>query len=293
MLIDKGNRTRYSSSVCLNTGHLTVDILGKCVKMKSDMEERCDKKENAQSKPMIGKVIHYSVDDVYEILQELTEHRADYASIFECKRLAALRELHNKYDAKFSMYCFERADGYHISNVTTKFRAEFEHNSDWLTFGYHGRDRKTKFHEGFPLEEFKKSYENVEQAMIAFAGKVSLCHVIRLHFFMCTAQQKQFLKEKGIVALLASDDARISYDLSEEENTHLCKERLFDKDLFYYKTDIRLEQVTDMQASLRQMEGLGHVVVFTHEYELDNQLEKLEETIRFFARQGYVSSFLA
>ena len=255
------------------------------------MVEKCSNDIIIQPKPTLGKTVHYSFDDVYEILRELTEHSADYASIFDCRRLAALRKLHKKYDAKFSMFCFEEAAGYHISNVTTKFRAEFERNSDWLKFGYHGKDRQTKFHEGFPLEEFRKSYENAEQAIIAFAGKASLCKTIRLHFFMCTTQQKQFLKEKGIVALLASDDARVSYDLSKEENSQLQRECLFEKGLFYYKTDMRLELVADVWAEFQMIQDLEHVVVFTHEYELDNQLEKLEEVIRLFWQQGYVSSF--
>jgi len=203
-----------------------------------------------------------------------------------------LRELHEKYNAKFSMFCFEEAEGYHIGNVTTRFREEFERNSDWLKFGYHGKSRQTRFQQGFPLEEFRRSYENVEQAIIAFAGKASICHTIRLHYFMCTAQQKLFLREKGVVALLASDDDRVSYDLSEEENKSLCRERLFEKKMFYYKTDMRLEHVEDIQTEIDMMQGLEHVVIFTHEYELEKQLGKLETAIQAFAQQGYVSCFL-
>ena len=270
---------------------MIVDIPGKCVKMESDMEEGCNRHLTAPARPVSGQIVNYSIDDVYEVLQELTEHSADYAGIFDCKRLAALRELHRKYGAKFSMFCFEEAIGYHISSVTTKFQREFRRNSDWLKFGYHGKDYQTKFHQEYPLKDFGKSYENVERAIAAFAGEISLCHTIRLHFFMCTEEAKVFLREKGIVGLLAADDARVSYDLSKEESACLDKERLFEKGLSYYKTDMRLEHVEDMQASLRSMQGLERVVIFTHEYELGHQLGKLEEAIRFFSQQGYVSSF--
>lgn len=250
-----------------------------------------DMKQKENSKPAAGKTVNYSFDDTYEILQELTEHEEEYDSIFECEKLAALRSLHEAYDVKFSMFCFEQADGYEIGNVTTRFQKEFEENSDWLRFGYHGKDRATKFDDTFSKEEFETSYSRVEQAITAFAGKESVCHTIRLHYFMCTQEEKEFLKKNGITGLFAADDERVSYDLTEEENLALNQERFFEKELFYYKTDLRLENVTDLETELEQLQGLEHAVIFTHEYELDRQLAKLEKTIQWFKEQGYTSSF--
>ena len=81
--------------------------------------------------------IHCSVDDTLWIFKDLTEHK-EYVSIFENPILNKIKELHLKFGAVFTCYCFFNAwYNFTLADATDRFTKEFEKNADWLKFGFH------------------------------------------------------------------------------------------------------------------------------------------------------------
>ena len=71
---------------------------------------------------------HFSVDDVFDSLVNLTEN--DYESIFEEEHFRFLKELHDSYDIVVSCYVFFENDDLNLTNITDKYaeigKIEFE-----------------------------------------------------------------------------------------------------------------------------------------------------------------------
>lgn len=72
--------------------------------------------------------IHCSVDDTLWIFKDLTEHK-EYVSIFENPILNKIKELHLKFGAVFTCYCFFNAwYNFTLADATDRFTKEFEKN---------------------------------------------------------------------------------------------------------------------------------------------------------------------
>jgi len=79
----------------------------------------------------------------------------------------------------------------------------------------------------------------------------------------------------------ADSSDRTNYYLSDKQNKRLQKNGyILDKEVNipFYKTDIRLENVEDMQEVKNVMED-KNLVVFTHEWKIDNEIKEKIKTI--------------
>lgn len=76
------------------------------------------------------KVFHLSFDDVINVFRDLTINESNYNSLFENSTLGWLKELHEKYGIVVSCFVYYRDGDFCLENCTTKFKTEFENNSD-------------------------------------------------------------------------------------------------------------------------------------------------------------------
>ena len=127
------------------------------------------------------KVVHISFDDVEDVFNDIISHETEYTSIFDNKFLSRLREYHYKYDAKFTLYTYEKATGYNLAEFPTKYRSEFIKNSDWLKIGFHWL--RPDFEKNVSVEKFSKSFFIVDSLIKNFAGDKTLTSTLRLHYF--------------------------------------------------------------------------------------------------------------
>lgn len=104
--------------------------------------------------PVFGKkIMHISFDDTNNAFADLTTNANTYTSLFDSPFFAVLKEMHDTYGAVFSCYCFysvytDDTRGtlvFTLANCTTKFKDEFEANSDWLRFGFHSIDNYKEY----------------------------------------------------------------------------------------------------------------------------------------------------
>lgn len=253
-------------------------------------------KEIPPNNNSLDKIAHVSFDDVYEVLIDITEKANYYDSVFENSFLGALKAMHDEYNAKFTLYVYERVPvkGYDISEVTRKFRQELSDNSDWLRFGYHSIEPTTSFNAGVNLDEFITSFNKVNAMIRCFAGENAVSSILRLNYFQGSPEIIRYLKDNGVTGLLCADDDRISYDLTKEQYSELKGNEFIEKDgMFYYNTDFRFDGKKFTTYEMLKLRNQEVLVVFMHEWALGGRgLDKLKMGIAWLYKNGYRFSLL-
>lgn len=233
--------------------------------------------------------VHISVDDVTGILRDITVHH--YSAVFENPILADMYWFYLKYGAKFSLYCFADQEIL-LSQVTDRYREELAEENHWLKFGFHAGNKQSNYKMLASEEEracLREQIHMVQDNICRFAHEDSVCHTVRLHFFAGSKETVEELEKQGISALLAADDDRISYYLTEEENRALRASEsgfLQKGNMKFYRTDIRYEKTEDILAALEARKQQERIVIFTHEYEWIKQRKKIETSLAWMKEHG-------
>ena len=136
------------------------------------MAQEKEEKTAGQEKAEKGKgKIHFSIDDFFTAFIDLTENRKEYSSLFEQPVFSFFKRLHQDYQAVFSCFCFyeEGKDGRNLAQVTDVFREEFQENSDWLRFGFHGLNSganygSTRFQTGECRADYRQAGADYEKS---------------------------------------------------------------------------------------------------------------------------------
>lgn len=240
----------------------------------------------------IPKRAHFSIDDATQIFQDIAFH--EYESIFENEVLGKLRNLHEEYGLKATLYVFGKLDTYDLADFPDTYKTEFEDNADWLKIGFHSITETSPEEEGVTTKEFAEGIEKVNQEILDFAGEASLAHVLRLHYWYATDEMVQILKKEGVEGLLCGNDSDSCYNLAKEQAENLLRSRdgIRPGELSYYVTDIRLEKTDDILKALDAHKCDRLVVVFTHVWCFKENEEKLEETATLLKKYGYKYTFL-
>ncbi|MBO4950894.1 MAG: hypothetical protein J6E38_07765 [Clostridia bacterium] len=160
-------------------------------------------------------------DDVIWLFRDLT--RGNYDSIFDHFYLKVFKEAHEKYGLKVQMNVFYRTDYFYgtdeftLSEMTDKYKAEFEACSDWLRFGYHS---KQEFPD-YPLinisyEDMTKDFLSIKNEVIRFAGEKSFSNVVCSHWRPISKAGCRALADNGIVLINSTggDTRELEEDLS-------------------------------------------------------------------------------
>lgn len=240
----------------------------------------------------IPKYTHFSIDDATQIFQDISFH--GYESIFENEVLGKLRDLHEEYGLKVTLYVFGKLDTYNLADFPGTYKKEFEDSADWLKIGFHSMTETSPEEEGVTTKEFAEGIEKVNQEILDFAGEESLAHVLRLHYWYATDEMVRELRRQGIVALLCNDSDEISYNLSANENKNMrySRDGKIRKNIMYYITDMRLEKTDNISDFFGAKKNDRIFVFFTHAWCFMENEEKLEETARLLEKYGYKYTFL-
>ena len=97
--------------------------------------------------------IHLSIDDIGKSLTWLANYKPD--SIFDMRLYGTLLQWHKEYEAKFTLYCFPIDSNILTQEMLLSYADEFRINSNWLRFGYHGRN-ETRFCDDGQYAEYRK-----------------------------------------------------------------------------------------------------------------------------------------
>ncbi len=238
--------------------------------------------------------IQLSIDDTADILRELTVR--SYASIFEEERLAFLKGLHEEYGATVSLYAFYQGEnGFALSGVPTRYKAEWRANANWLRLGAHSTHKKSSF----AGEDGVAEYERIYQEFMRFAGKECIDPCFRPHFFVIAPAVLRTLREKDLASgVHCPDDERACHSFTAEEEQTLAAEGYLCKEgIAYIKTQTRLENLSEetFDNFLAGLNGKKFVSVFTHESCLAYEviLKRLQAVCAYAKGRGFVFAFPA
>lgn len=202
--------------------------------------------------------IHLSIDDVWYSFEALFCKKI--TSIFDVPLFNILYKYHLKFDLKTTLYVVASNEGKNILEYDTRFRKEFEKNSDWLKFALHCTKLTSNQNEAY--EDYFKFLDKLEEIV----GYSTMSTIVRLHGFNCPPEIIEKMDSKNIRLLLCADDVRNNYGLTTTENNIILKQHYLQKDnLTYIKTAFRLEN--HIFTKIKQKESkLPVLPVFTHEY---------------------------
>lgn len=190
--------------------------------------------------------LHISVDDSINVFREISI--ANPTSIFDNARLAVYKEMHDKYGACFSLFCFYQnsTNTFNLSQMPATWKAEFIANSHWLKFGFHGVDSTTDY-TTISLTDGVEHYTRIINEINRFAGYSSIDNMPRFSMFKGNKTLYSELKKYGLIGVLAADDTRADDSgLTTSEQTALrSADDYYNYEIgFYYvRTSPRLDAV--------------------------------------------------
>lgn len=248
------------------------------------------------------KFIHFSIDDVINIFEDIEKHH--YDSIFENRTLNYLKKMHDLYGLKVSMNCFYAKGGFNLSMCSEKYKNQYEKNSSWLKFGFHALDGNVDYN-NLSMKQSIRDFNLVMTNLSRIVGEKSIDNVIRIHQYHAKEGFVSFLSKNGVEGLLSPDDERFAYYLDSTKSSYIRQFDYYNDKLncmMFYQTDARLEQVKSVNEKLTKISNdslIGRQInIFTHEWLIDLRFKgwkmkrKIKEVCEFAVNSNYEFVFL-
>lgn len=246
----------------------------------------------------------FTVDDNIRCLKELTHHA--YGSIFEHPYLNMYKRLHKKYGLKVQLNLFYAVEGFDLSDMTDRYKNEWQDHSDWLKLSFHSRVENVKPYELSQYDEVYGDCQNVQREIVRFASASVLGRTTTLHYCLATHQGIRALKDNGVEGLLGlygkEDSPRLSYQNTAEECSLIRRGELVSRNsISYAGIDIVLNSYSaeEILSQLSELKYRDFIKVMIHEqyfysdyhrYQQDFE-EKLCATFGFLTENGFSSIF--
>lgn len=266
--------------------------------LRSDMKEGLIALNDHIAAAETEKWIHFSLDDSIGVLQDITDNQ--YDSIFENEELGQLKRLHDSYGLVVSLYFFYEKNGFDLSMATDKYSAEFSENADWLKVGFHSYDE----HTDYAAESGQKALNDynavLKELLRVTGGYECIDHIPRVHLYagnedvirswLGSAESGDEVLQRPRGYLSADDDRDVYLFDSDQSNYISQQDYYYDiwNDLYFVPTDIRLENVDDLELALTERADDEYLIIFTHEWALDADIyAKIEECCKFAQERGF------
>lgn len=251
------------------------------------------------------KTFCFTVDDNIRCLKEITESGCE--SIFDHPYLAMYRRLHEQFDLKVQLNLFNRCEGFDLSKMSDRYRAEWEQNADWLKLSFHSELENVKPYEFSGYDEVYEHCRRVHEQIVRFASPAALAKTTTVHYCEATAEGLRALADNGVRGLLGlygtEEKPRSSYGIHDSEQVEKLRggEILKLGDIYHGSIDIVMNCFGKCQvlAQLKDLSSREHIRVMIHEqyfyadygrYQPDFE-QKIGAAFRFLTENGYVSSF--
>jgi hypothetical protein len=255
-----------------------------------------------------------SIDDNIWFLRDL--HQNNSASLFDNSYLAFLKNVHDTYGTKIHLNLFYQTEGFNLSQLSDRYKAEWEANAHWLRLSFHALGE-------FPDQPYiNAGYEKVKADCILvdneikrFAGKASMGSFTTIHWGEATREGARAVKEQGYHGLLGyfglyPELPGVSYYLAEEKMQRVNKRFVWkddEEDMVFVRTSIVLDrEKTDSIVPLldnyqKNNNQPPYLDMLVHEqyyypdyfnYQPDYK-EKIMIAVKWAVDHGYEPAFLA
>lgn len=219
---------------------------------------------------------HFSVDDVFDALLEVSDQRMP---LFAHPFFQALAHVHDVFGTHVHLYLFYQKR----LSMTTRSLAEVSgtlqedfRDTDWLHLGPHALDNETPPYAQTPVQQMA-TFEAIYAEIARFTGRPTTSRWVRLHYFSEAYELAAYFRAKGVEALLSTDKAAISYRLPPDVQARLRDTGTADyQGMTFVRSHWRIETLVqhgftaprvyhELAAILARQR---YVVILTHEYEL-------------------------
>jgi len=225
---------------------------------------------------------HFSVDDVFESLIEVTDKNIKLQNHWFFKQLYYLWK---KYRIKTCCNLF------YEGKVNGKVRSlkdiksiKDEIKNGWIFFGPHALNKKTP-----PFSQNKvnqiKTFNRIYEEINRFAGKKSISNYVRLHYYSESYELSKYWKSKGVRGLFSTDRSIGSHRMSKKIGESLLKNGHANyKNLNFFRTDFRIEWLSRIKENKNQkiekmfkkkVDQKNYIVIYSHENELRLKKNKI------------------
>lgn len=170
-----------------------------------------------------------SLDDNIFFLKDISENANRYKSIFDNPYLGFLKQVHNKYGTKIHINIYYETDGFNLSQLTDKFKNEWQANSGWLRLSFHAyANEPDRPYMNASYEKVRSDCEKVVAQIRRFAGDEMTGPVTTLHWGEATVEGCRGLRDAGYKCLpcdfnVDNNLAPCSFYLDVDQRRHINK----------------------------------------------------------------------
>lgn len=246
----------------------------------------------------------FTVDDNIRFFKEIMEN--GFESVFDHPYLKMYKRLHEKFGLKVQLNLFYQVDGFDLSMMSDKYRAEWENNSDWLKMSFHSKKEEGIPYEFSGYDEVYGECAAVNREIVRFASRKVLADTTTIHFCRTTDEGLKALKDNGIKGLLGlfgnNEKPRTSYSIPDRDASIIRKGEIIEHSgVAITGIDVILNQheIDSIITNLNGLLGRDTIKVMIHEQYFypdyhayqKNFEEKLDKTFLFLRDNGYESRF--
>lgn len=250
------------------------------------------------------KAFTFTVDDNIRVFRELTEMPRE--SLFDHPYLALYKRLHEEYDLKIQLNLFYEDEHFTLSDMSDRYKDEFQKNADWLKLSFHSRKENVKPYQNAGYREVFDDCESVQREIVRFAGEKSLAKTTTVHYCLATNEGLRALRDHGVIGLLglygSKEAPRSSYQSKTEEEAAIREGKIVYKNgIAYAALDLIVNQIPfeKISEALAPYLSRERIEIMIHEqyfypdyknYQADFK-EKLDSTFQILKEHGYTSFF--
>ncbi|MBM4088658.1 MAG: hypothetical protein FJ276_04405 [Planctomycetes bacterium] len=256
----------------------------------------------------------FAIDDNGFFLRDIW--RAGYASLFDCFYLAMLKQLHEKYGAKFVLNIyFTTADEFDLTKFPDRYRGEWGDNAHWLKLAFHAHaNEPANPYLDAPPEQVIADFDKIGEQIHRFAGPDTYSPTTIVHWGMVRPSTWRPLAERGVTVLSGYFEKRagewwVNYRMDADRCEYLSRHdalKDFPSGIVFSKIDIvcnnvPLDQIEPKLAEVANDPNQAEIFdLMTHEqyfwpfysHYLPDHAQRIETAIRFVTQRGCVPVFL-
>ena len=151
----------------------------------------------------MSKKAYFYIDDTIWVLREMT--RTNPESMFDVPLFKVLKNAHDKYGTKVQLNLFYRTDSFYgndeftLSDVTDKYKSEWEKNSDWLKLAFHAKEEFPDYpHVNARYSDVYDLFKKIESEVFRFAGEKSFTYATCPHWLPVSEAGVRALYDCGV-----------------------------------------------------------------------------------------------
>lgn len=256
----------------------------------------------------------FSIDDNSFFLRDIAAKQ--YGSLFECFYLKVLRDLHERYGAKFSVNIYyTTGDDFKLSQFPDRYKGEWRDNSNWLKLAFHAyANLPDRPYEDAPPEKLIADLDLVADEIRRFAGEEAYAPPTVIHWGMTRPSAFKPLASRGVRALSGyfvkwGDRWDVNYRWDDAHSEYMSRHdawKDFDSGIVFSRVDIvcnsvPLDRIVGTLAPLAENPDTAEIMdLFTHEQYfwpfyanyLPDHPQRLDTAIRWVTEHGYAPVFL-